>query len=107
MNFSFFNKDVSQKEYLPDSIYTVCGDDQSCTICSNEVYSNVVNEKVHDTQRAKVFCPFGKGESMNQDIYNDQMFISNMNGPQSTTWGRAPQLQPRPLSKIGLEWRTN
>ena len=108
MNFSFFNKSVPSKDYLPDSIYTVCGEDtQACTICSNEIFSPVVNGYVHDIQRAKVFCPFGAGDSMNKSIYSDQTFLTNLNKLPSTTWGRVPQLNPRPLAKIGLEFRTS
>jgi len=36
--------------------------------------------------------------------------LSNlMNNPNyaRTTFGQAPQLDPRPLSRIGLEWRTS
>jgi len=109
MNFSFFNKSLPQKDYLPDSIYTVCeaNEDSPCTICSNNLFSPVVNGYVHDIQRAKVFCPFGAGETMNKSIYNDQAFLNNLNNLPATTWGRVPQLTPRSLSKIGLEWRTS
>ena len=44
---------------------------------------------------------------MNKSIYNDQAFLSNLNNLPATTWGRVPQLEPRPLAKIGLEWRTS
>jgi hypothetical protein len=45
---------------------------------------------------------------MNTPIYGDQAFLVKLNPQnfQNTTWGRAPQLSPRPLAKIGLEWRT-
>jgi hypothetical protein len=110
MNFSFFNKSVQSKDYLPDSIYSLCGEDtQDCTICSNVVWSPVVNGYVHDSQNGKVFCPFGKGNSMNISTYQDQSFLVNLNPNefQNTTWGRVPQLDPRPLTKVGLEWRTS
>ena len=94
--------------YIPDSVYLVCGEvTQDCGVCDNRVYSNVVNSFVTDSQRGKVFCPFGKGESMNQSIYADQMFLNNLNKLPTTTWGRVPQLQPRALSKIGLEFRSS
>jgi len=106
--FSFYNTEpLKSKEYIPDSVYTVCGDDNSCTVCSNEIYTNILGGYVHDTQRAKVFCPFGKGQTLNQNIYSDQFSIYKANGPFNTTWGRAPQLEPRPLAMIGLEWRTS
>ena len=109
MNFSFFNNSLPKKDYLPDSIYTLCESDteSSCTICSNNVFSPVVNGYVHDIQRAKVFCPFGKDESMNTSIYDDQNYLTKLLNIPLTTWGRVPQLQPRSLSKIGLEWRTS
>jgi len=101
------------KNYIPDSIYTICGENtQDCAVCSNVLYSPIVNAEVHDTQRGKVFCPFGMGESMNQPIYGDQLLLnknystSNPNWAKST-WGHVPQLDPRPLTKIGLSWRTS
>ena len=100
-----------EKNYIPDSVYMVCGENeqQLCNVCTNQVYSPVVKGNVHDPYNGKVFCPFGMGDSFNQNIYADQNVInSNIKRPdyQTTTWGRAPQLDPRPLSKIGLEWRT-
>ena len=110
MSYSSINQSVKPRNYLPDSIYTLCGEDtQDCSICSNVLWSPVVNGYVHDSQNGKVFCPFGKGDSMNTPIYGDQSFLvqSNPQAFKSTTWGRVPQLTPRPLSKIGLEWRTS
>ena len=93
--------------YIPDSVYTICGEyTQDCGICSNEVYSKVLNSYVHDSQRGKVFCPFGKKNTMNQSIFSDQIFLNSYIN-NTTTFGRAPQLDPRPLSKIGLEFRTS
>jgi hypothetical protein len=92
--------------YIPDSIYGECvNDTNACTKCSNLVYSSQLGNYVHDSQRGKVFCPFGSGDSMNQSIFVDQMNIGNQIS--NTKWGRAPQLYPRPLSKIGLDWRTS
>ena len=100
--------------YIPDSVYTICGEEtQQCdSICSNNVWSPVVNDYVHDPYNGKVFCPFGKGESMNQSIISDQSYVNsfnlnNINNYAKTTWGRAPQMDPRALSKIGLTWRTS
>ena len=108
MNFSFFNKSVLPKNYLPNSIYTICGEDtQICDVCSNELFSPVVNGFVHDIQRAKVFCPFGMGDSMNKSTFNDQAFLNGLNNLNITTWGRVPQLSPRPLAKIGLSWNSS
>jgi len=92
------------KNYIPDSIYTICG---NCEKCSNMVYSRELDAFVHDTQRGKVFCPFGTKGTMNQTIFGDQGYLNGVNDFKNTTWGRAPQLDPRPLSKIGLEWRTS
>ena len=96
--------------YLPDSIYTLCGEDtQGCNVCSNVVWSPVVNGYVHDSQNGKVFCPFGKGNTMNTPIFGDQAYLvkSNPQAFMGTTWGRVPQLTPRPLARIGLSFRTN
>lgn len=94
--------------YIPDSIYTVCGSaTQDCGVCSNVVYSAELKGYVHDTQRGKVFCPFGANGTMNKTIFGDQGYLNKVNDFQNTTWGRAPQLYPRSLSKIGLEWRTS
>lgn len=108
--FSFFQQGVKERNYIPDSVYTMCGEDTNlapCEICSNVVWSPVVNGFVHDSQNGKVFCPFGKGNTMNTSIYSDQEFINSMNNRPLTTWGRVPQLDPRTLTKIGLEWRTS
>jgi hypothetical protein len=93
-------------DYIPDSVYTICGGSpQDCNVCSNVVNSAV--GIVHDSQRGKVFCPFGKGDTMNQSIYGDQNYLNTVNNYTPTTWGRAPQIDPRPLAKIGLSWRTS
>jgi len=99
--------------YIPDSVYTICGEyTQDCGNCSNNVYSPQIHAMVHDSQRGKVFCPFGTKGSMNKPIFGDQGYLNtnninkNNNYPY-TTWGHAPQLDPRPLTKIGLEWRTS
>jgi hypothetical protein len=101
------------KDYLPDSIYSLCAyKTQNCDVCSNVVYSPVVHGYVHDPQAGKVFCPFGKDSSLNQSVYADQRYINTFNVAtnnqyMSTTFGRAPQLDPRPLARIGLTWRTS
>ena len=108
MNYSYFDKPLQTKDYLPDSIYTLCVNDKdNCNVCSNNTFSNLLDGYVHDVQRAKVFCPFGKDESMNKSNYSDQKFINDTTNTPITTWGRVPQLNPRPLSKIGLEWRSS
>ena len=106
--FSFFQKSTPERTYLPDSLYSVCGENtQDCTICSNVVWSPVLNDYVHDTQAGKVFCPFGKGNSLNTPIFQDQAYLNRLNNRAPTTWGRVPQLDPRSLVRVGLEFRTN
>ena len=84
----------------------VCGEaTQDCGICSNSVFSPVVNGKVHDPLNGKVFCPFGMGETLNQNIMTDQFYLNK--NIQRTPWGMVPQLDPRPLAKVGLSWRTS
>ena len=57
--FSFFQQSTHEKTYIPDSVYSVCAEEtKECTVCSNVVWSPVVNDYVHDTQSGKVFCPF-------------------------------------------------
>jgi hypothetical protein len=103
---------LNRKDYIPDYIYRLCrGAPYHCNVCSNVVYSNVLDNYVHDTERAKVFCPFGKGESLNLNTFGDQTNLYSIDTLQNpnyfkTKWGHAPQLTPRPLAKIGLEWRT-
>jgi hypothetical protein len=96
--------------YTPDFVYSsMCSENtNSCNdICSNTVFSPVVNGLVHDPYNGKVFCPFGKGQSMNQSTQIDQQLLNSYYNYKPTTWGRAPQLDPRPLAKVGLSWRTS
>lgn len=94
--------------YTPDSIYMVCGhmnNSNSCEICSNSTTSNLFpGINIEGTRRGFAYCPFGKKDSMNQSIFVDQQSINNNT---STKWGRVPQLPPRSLSLIGLDWRTS
>ena len=106
---------LGTRSYLPDFITaSMCREQtQVCEdICSNNVYSPLLNTFVHDTLSGKVFCPFGTGESMNQPIYGDQLVINTHavnNNPEYTlsTWGHVPQLDPRSLTRVGLTWRTS
>jgi hypothetical protein len=94
--------------YLPDSIYLLCGEyTNDCTVCSNVVETNI--GVVHDSQRGKVFCPFGMGDSFKQSIFSDTLNGLKQQTPQwkTSTWGHVPQFDPRSLNKIGLEWRTS
>ena len=103
--FSFFQQNVKPRDYIPDSVFTICGEDTGCNVCSNEMMTPV--GLVRSPQNGKVFCPFGKGDSMNTSIYGDQIYLNQLNTLKPTTWGRVPQLPPRPLATIGLEFRTN
>ena len=69
------------RNYLPDSIYTICGEfTQDCNNCYNQKWSPIVNGIVHDSQRGKVFCPFGSGNSMNTPIFGEQIkYFNNAN----------------------------
>jgi len=113
MNIGAFTKYSEHKNYIPDSIYTICGENtQDCNVCKNIVYSPIVDGMVQDSQTGKVFCPFGMGDSMNQGIFGDQgilnlINIQNNNNWGKTTWGHVPQMDPRSLTKIGLTWRTS
>jgi hypothetical protein len=106
-------EEFGTRSYLPDAIYNYCAEDtQACTKCANEIYSPVLGAYVHDTQAGKTFCPFGTGNSMNQPINGDQYVLNTINFVKnpaypSTTWGHAPQLDPRSLARIGLSWRTS
>lgn len=85
--------------YIPDSIHARC--DNKCNICSSNIeYSKRLKLEIQQTKRGKVFCPFGKKENIDLDIYFNQIHKNT-----DTTWGRVPQLDPRSLSRIGLEWR--
>jgi len=106
--FSFFQKSTREKDYIPDSTYSLCAEQtQNCTVCYNNVFSRVLNSEVHDTLAGKVFCPFGKYDSMDTPIFQDQDYLNRLNNVLTTQWGRAPQLDPRSLVRVGLEFRTN
>jgi len=93
-------------DYIPDSLYTrTCGFhsvEEYCNVCNNNVPSLIYKGFVTGPERVYSFCPFGKGESMNKDIFADQKSLKT---PVNTTWGRVPQLTPRSLSRIGLDWK--
>lgn len=107
-------KEFGTKSYLPDALYGgMCSEyTQDCKVCSNSIYSPVVQSVVHDTLAGKVFCPFGTGNSMNQPIYGDQLVVNTHlvnNNPMysMSTWGHVPQLAPRSLTRVGQTWRTS
>jgi len=93
--------------YTPDSLYMTCSAASitgNCTDCYNQITTNLYPGNVYAPERVYSFGPFGKGESSNTDIFMDQRSIRY---PQDTTWGRVPQLTPRSLTLVGLDWRTS
>jgi len=111
MNYVEFKE--SERNYTPDSIYNNFINDQG--MCKNEVYAPILDTNVKGPTRTLTFCPFGKGESLNKSILDDQQYLYktypdnysayNSNKNTRSLWGRVPQLNPRPLVKVGLEWR--
>ena len=98
---------MNNLDYVPDSIYMICGHlnrSEYCDICSNEATTTIYPGTVKGSERGTMFCPFGKKDSMNKSIFADQESIKI---DQTTKWGRVPQMPPRPLSLIGLDWRTS
>jgi hypothetical protein len=90
--------------YTPDSAYTLFINDPEL-ICKNTM--NIDGIRAEAPQREKIFCPFGI--HLNTSIYKDHNFLESylqLNN-RNTTWGRVPQLDPRPLSRIGMEFRNN
>ncbi len=85
--------------YIPDSLTNSFG-------CQNEIWSPAIGTTVYSPFIAKTNCPFGKSNTANQGIFMDQYYI-NQQMNTKTPWGRAPQMDPRPLAKIGSEWRTS
>ena len=83
--------------YVPDSAYLVCGS-STCDTCSNEEFSEIVDDFVNDTLRAKSFCSFGRTGGINKGIFDAEP-------DRKSKWGNVPQFNPRPLARIGIEWR--
>lgn len=104
LEFSLINTEDKKKSFIPDSAYVNCLNNPSlCNdVCSNEQYSPLYNNTVSAPQRELTFCPFGKNNTMNISTFTDQKGIII---DKTTKWGKVPQLDPRPLSRIGLEWR--
>jgi len=100
------NTQINPLDYVPDSLFMMCGHlekSKYCDICSNKANSKLLNGAVNATEIGLAYCPFGKNDSMNKSIFMDQDSVNYGN----TQWGRAPQMDPRPLSRIGLDWRTS
>jgi len=90
--------------WIPDSIYSSYPEQQD--VCKNVAYSPITRSLVHDSLTGKVFCPFGAGNSMNRSIFEDQSVL-NQTFAQNTPFGKAPQLDPRPLARIGIRYMTS
>ena len=75
------------RNYIPDSINN--------TDCSNTITS--FYGPVSGPQRGDYKCPFGIHENIG--IFFRESIGNN------TTWGRVPQLDPRPIARIGMEYR--
>ena len=83
--------------YIPDSIYAPL-DPTQIPFCSNIL--NTQYGTVSAPERAKgIKCPFGTTDSFEKGIFLKESIGTN------TPFGRVPQLDPRPLKKIGREWR--
>ena len=83
--------------YIPDSVYAPFSVN-NLNFCSNKI--NTLEGVVTAPERAsEIKCPFGTNDSFNKGI-----FFKETQLPYST-WGRVPQLNPRSLNKIGMEWR--
>ena len=83
--------------YIPDSLYAPLGTSQLqfCTDSMNTSYGTV-----HAPERANgIKCPFGTTDSFEKGIFLKEYITT------TTPFGRVPQLDPRPLNKIGREWR--
>jgi hypothetical protein len=73
--------------YLPDSIYNIFEE------FDNQVIVNGV--VIQDSLRGKVVKPFGKG--FDKSIIEDQKSLNKQNN-------QVPQLDPRPLVRVGFSW---
>jgi hypothetical protein len=95
-------KQEREYNYTPDSVYNNYNNDNG--MCKNDFYAPVLDDKAKGPTRTLTFCPFGKGDSLNKSILDDQKYLYKTSN-KNTRWGRVPQLDPRPLVKVGLEWR--
>ena len=83
--------------YIPDSLYAPLSNNQ-LQFCSNSM--NTKYGPVSAVERANgIKCPFGTTDSFEKGIFLKELIGS------TTPFGRVPQLDPRPLKKIGREWR--
>ena len=97
---------TNYSDYAVNNYYSKIPPTYNCDSCENMEYSSELNGYVHDVERAKVFAPFGRIGTMNKNIFQSQNDLYKDENTK-TKWGHAPQLNPRPLTRIGLEWRIN
>ena len=71
-----------------------------------EIESYSVHDLVLIQEKAKEFCLVNSWDAKTREFLNN-INIQQNNNYRQTTFGHAPQLDPRPLAKIGLEWRTS
>lgn len=64
-----------------------------CNGCKSFIESDVVGGKVSASGRGIVYCPFGVNGETPPSIFSQP------------TQSLVPQMDPRPLNKIGWEWR--
>ena len=96
------------RNYKPDSIYVNCLQTvNDCNnVCNNTIFSYVTESNVFTPERVHRFCAFGNVNTQNLTTFEDQAFLIQQEPSRfNKKWGRIPQLGPRPLSRIGLEWR--
>jgi hypothetical protein len=83
--------------YIPDSLYASLNPEQ-LPFCSNQLDTEL--GPVYAPERANgIKCPFGTIESASRGIFFEEPAFPD------TIFGRVPQLTPRSLNKIGMEWR--
>ena len=97
---------TNYSDYAINNYYSKIIPTYNCDVSDNVEYSSELDAYVHGVQRAKVFAQFGKVGTMNQSIFQYQNDLYKDENTK-TKWGHAPQLNPRPLTRIGLEWRND
>ena len=80
--------------YIPDSLYAQSPSEMK-KLCSDCLPTCI--GCIKSTERGIVNCPFGMNPQ--KGIFFKEQQLPN------TQWGRAPQLDPRSLNRIGMEWR--
>lgn len=96
-SFSVFKSNQISRNYGNNFHLNKCGPQNEPKLCGEEcksiINSSIVNGEVSGSDRGIVYCPFG---------------INGENPPSifpPATKSLIPQMDPRPLNKIGWEWR--